>query len=211
MDHSICMSRNFGKEHAHVHDVSFDDHLHSFAMYIHAICLTRSILPYKLHDQLWAIKFYKHGHSLGGYREMLYDCGCTPKAPNIYHFFSDCEKTWAASKWWGNHLPYHYMMKLGDILRWSHMWDYDPPPSLHLIVYVLLVLIPHDDDALIFVGSMIGGMAHWLDVSIGNEASHIYSCFKRRMGHYMDTTLHHLFPYEKSHMFDLCLWEEPLT
>ena len=30
------------------------------------------------------------------------------------------------------------------------------------------------------------------------------------MGHYMSTTLYHLFPYEISHMIDLCLWEEPL-
>ena len=103
------------------------------------------------------------------------------------------------------------MMQSGDLLRWFHMWDYDPPPSLHLIIYVLRVLIPHDDDALIFVRNMIGGMTHWLDVSIGNENSHIYSCFKKRMGHYMATTLHHFFPYEKSHMFDLCLWEKPLT
>ena len=48
------------------------------------------------------------------------------------------------------------------------MWDYDPPPLLHLIVYVSLVLIPYVDDVLISVGDMIGGMTHWLDVSIGN-------------------------------------------
>ena len=103
------------------------------------------------------------------------------------------------------------MMQSGDLLRWFHMWDYDPPPSLHLIVYVSLVLITHDDVDLNFVGDMIGGMTHWLDVSIGNETSHIYSCFKGRMGHYMATALYHLFPYAKGHMFDLFLWEKLLT
>ena len=76
------------------------------------------------------------------------------------------------------------------------MWDYDPPPSFHLIIYVSLVFIPHDDDVLIFVGNMMGGMTHWLDVSIGNENSHISSCFKGSMGHYMVAELYHLFTYE---------------
>ena len=71
MDHSLFMSRNFGKEHAYVHNVSFDDYLHSFTMYMQAIALRRSILTYKIHGQLWAINISKHGHSLGGYREMF--------------------------------------------------------------------------------------------------------------------------------------------
>ena len=90
-------------------------------------------------------------------------------------------------------------------MRWFHMWDYDPPPLLHLIVCVSLVLIPYVDDVIIIVGDMIGGMTHWLDVSIGNEISHTSSCFKKRMGHYMDVALYHLFPYEVSHMVDLSL------
>ena len=64
MDHSICMSINFGKEHAYVHDVSFGEYFHSFTMYMQAIAPRRSILPYKIHGQLWAIKFFEHGHSL---------------------------------------------------------------------------------------------------------------------------------------------------
>ena len=34
MDHSICMSRDYGKEHVNVHNVLFDDYLHSFTMYM---------------------------------------------------------------------------------------------------------------------------------------------------------------------------------
>ena len=94
------------------------------------------------------------------------------------------------------------MMQSGYLLHWFHLWDYDPPPSLHLIVYVLLVLIPHDDDALIFVRDMIGGMKDWLDVSIGNEISHTFyaSYFKGSMGDDMETIVDHMFLYEVSHI-----------
>ena len=69
----------------------------------------------------------------------------------------------------------------------------------------------HDDnDALSFVGNIMGGMTHWLDVSIGNETSHTSSCFKGGMGHYMAATIYHLYPYEVIHMIDLILLEEPL-
>ena len=98
MDHSICMSRNFGEEHAYVHNVLFDKYLNSLTMNMQAIAPRRKIIPDKIHFQLWAINIFYHGHSLGGYREMLYHCGCTPKAPNIFHIFRNCEKTWETSK-----------------------------------------------------------------------------------------------------------------
>ena len=111
MDHSICMNRIVGKENVYVHNVSFDDYFHSFTMCIHAIDPRRSIIPYKLHGQIWAINISEHGHSLQGQREILYHCGCIHKAPNISHTFSHGEMTWTKSKWWGNHLPYHYLMQ----------------------------------------------------------------------------------------------------
>ena len=104
MGHSICMSRDYGKEHVYVHSVLLDDYLHSFKMYMQAISPRRSILPYKIQCQIWSINIVEHGHSLGGYREMIYHSRCTPKAPNISHIFSICEKTWATSKWCGNML-----------------------------------------------------------------------------------------------------------
>ena len=93
-----------------------------------------------------------------------------------------------------------------------HLRDHFPSPLLlHMAASMTFIMIPYVDDVLIIFGDMIGGMTHRLDVSIGNETSNIYSCFKGSMGHYMAATLHHLFPYEGSHMIDLCLWEEPLT
>ena len=34
MDNSICMRRNFGKGYVYMHDVSLDDYLNSFTMYM---------------------------------------------------------------------------------------------------------------------------------------------------------------------------------
>ena len=94
MHHSICLRRNFGEEYAHVNNVSFDYCLHYFTMYMKAMTPRRSILPYKLHGQLWATKISEHGHSLGGKREILFHDWCIPKAPNISHTFSHSEMTW---------------------------------------------------------------------------------------------------------------------
>ena len=105
---------------------------------------------------------------------MLYHYECTRKEPKISHLFSHCEKTWETSKWWGNHLPYHYLMQSGDILHWFHMWDYDPPPLLHMVVYVSLVLIPYIDDVLIIFMGMIGGRMEGLDVPFGRDILHVY-------------------------------------
>jgi len=80
-----------------------------------------------------------------------------------------------------------------------------------MVASMTLIVIPYVDDVLIIVGNLIGGLTHWLYVSIGNETSHTSSCFKGSIGNYMAATLYHLFPYEGSHMIDLCLWEEPLT
>ena len=65
------------------------------------------------------------------------------------------------------------------------------------------IVIPYVDYVIIILGDMIGGMTHWLDVSIGNETSHTSSCFRRIMGHHMDATLYYFLPYEGSHMIDL--------
>ena len=85
------------------------------------------------------------------------------------------------------------------------MRDHCPSTLLHMEASMTLIMIPYVDDVLIIVGDMTGGMTHWLDVSVGNETSHISSCFRRSMGHYIATKLYHLFPYQMSHMIDLCL------
>ena len=98
MSHSICMGKAYGKDIVWLHNDLYNEYVHSLTIYVQVIAPRRSILPYRLHGQ-------KH-HS-----------GCTSKAPNISHHFRICEKTWEASKWWGNHLPHHYLMQSGDVLR----------------------------------------------------------------------------------------------
>ena len=142
MHHSICLRRNFGEKCAQVNNVLFDEDMHYFTMYMQAIAPRRSIIPYKLHGQLWAIKISIHGHSLGDQREILFHDGCIPKAPNISHTFSHSEMTWEACKWWGNHLPHIDLMQSGDAPRWFHMWDYDPHPYAQISVSIYVLLIP---------------------------------------------------------------------
>ena len=196
---SDLVSTLYGKDLVFTHNDLYDEYLHSFTIHVQAIAPSRSIIPYKLNGQLGSTNIVEHVHSLGGYREMIYHSGCEPKAPNITHLLKSCEKTMRRIKCWGNHLPYHNLRQSRDILCWFHMWDYDPPPLLHLMFYVSLVLILYVYD-LIIVGDMIGGMTHWLDVAIGNGTSHTSSCLKGIMGHYVANILYHLFPYEVRHM-----------
>ena len=116
MGHSICINKYYGKEHVYVNNDFLEDYFHSFTMYMQAIAPSGRILPYKIHGRLWFISIVEHGHYLGGYKEIIYLLGCIPKAPNISHLFKTCEKTMAASKWWENHLPYHYLMQSGELL-----------------------------------------------------------------------------------------------
>ena len=81
-------------------------------MFMQPIAPRRITIPYKI----LATKISEHGHSLGDQREILYHCGCTPKAPNIYHTFNHGEMNWAASKWLENHLPHHDLMHSRDLL-----------------------------------------------------------------------------------------------
>ena len=53
------------------------------------------------------------------------------------------------------------------------MWDYDPPPVLHMEASMTLIMIFYVDDVLIIDVGMIGGMTHGLDMPIGNEILHI--------------------------------------
>ena len=110
MHYSIFRWRNVGKEYAFVSHDSFDYYFYSFTMYMQVIAPKRSVIPYKLHGQIWATNIFEHGHSLIGKREILFHDGCFPKAPNISHTFSHGEMTCEASKWWGNQLPHVDLM-----------------------------------------------------------------------------------------------------
>ena len=65
----------------------------------------------------------------------------------------------------------------------------------------------HDIDAT----NMKGGMTHWVNVLMGNGISHICSYFKKRIKHYMATTLYILFLFTKGHVLNLYHEEKSLT
>ena len=109
MNHSICMSIAYCKDLVFMHNDLYDEYLNSFTIHVQAIVPSGRILPHKLHGKLWAINNFDHGHSLGGYREMISHLGCAPKAPNITHLLIGCEETMVEIKWWGYHLSCHYM------------------------------------------------------------------------------------------------------
>ena len=73
-----------------------------------------------------------------------------------------------------------------------------------MVASMILIVVPYVAVVLIFIGSMIGGVAHWLDVSLGGEISHIVciACSNGSMREYVATTKKHLFPFEVSHMID---------
>ena len=64
------------------------------------------------------------------------------------------------------------------------MWDYDPPPFLHMVVFVSLVLIPYSDDVLIIIMGMNGGRMGGLSMPFGRKILHVFyaSFFKDNIG-----------------------------
>ena len=144
----------------------------------------RSDSSCKSHGKHWATKISEFGHSLVVQREIFFHDGCFPKAPNISHIFSHCEMTCAASKWWGNHLPYLDLMQAGDALGWYHMWDYDPPPHAQIYVYVYVVLLPYLDDIVVLFMGMYGGRMGGLYLPHGMDILHVpyVSYFREKIG-----------------------------
>ena len=105
--HNSMYRRNIDGENSdHVMQASFSDLTHYFTMFLQEMTPKRSVASCKSHGKHWATTISQFGHSLVVQREILFHDGCFPKTPNISHIFSHGEITCAASKWWGNHLPY---------------------------------------------------------------------------------------------------------
>ena len=47
------------------------------------------------------------------------------------------------------------------------MWDHFISPLLHMVASMTLIMIPYAEDVITFVGDMVGGETHMLDVSLG--------------------------------------------
>ena len=95
-------------------------------------------------------------------------------------------------------------------MNWFHIWDYDPPPLLHMAAYVSLVLIPYIDDVFILIIGMNEGRMQGLNMPFGRDILHVSysSCFMEKIGQTMIATLDLFLPYEMSHLHLMSTWEE---
>ena len=91
---------------------------------------------------------------------------------------------------------------------WLHLRDHCPSPLLHMETSMVLIMVPYVSFVLISIRSMIGGETHWVDVSFGEEDSHIFciTCSKGSMGDDMATATKHLSLYEVGHEIDWSTW-----
>ena len=73
---------------------------------------------------------------------------------------------------------------------------------------IILIMVPYVDVVSILIGRMIRGETHWMDVSFGEENSHIFcsTCSKGSMGYDMATTTKHLSLYVEGHEIDGMIW-----
>ena len=90
------------------------------------------------------------------------------------------------------------------------MWDYDPPPFLHISVCMYLVLIPYINDVLILFMGMIGGRMGGLYVPYGRDILHFHyaACFKEDLGQTMIFSLDLLLLYGMNHLHLMRTLEE---
>ena len=92
------------------------------------------------------------------------------------------------------------------------MRDHCPSPLLYMEASMVLLMIPHAEDVLIFVGGMVRGETHLLGVSLGEGSPHFFytTCSKGSMRNYMATIAYYLFLYDVDHMFCWSTWGMPL-
>ena len=110
---------------------------------------------YGSHSFLGANGNSELGHSLDVQREIPFHDGCF-KAPKLCNNFSHVKVTHAVEVWWECHLPHLDLMKTRGALRWNHMWDFDPPPQVQILVCIYVILLPYIDDILVFFMGFYG-------------------------------------------------------
>ena len=90
------------------------------------------------------------------------------------------------------------------------MWDYDPPPFFHIVVYMYLVLIPYIDDVLILIMGMNGGRMGGLIMPFGRDTLHFYyaTCFRENIGQTMFVSFELLSPYGMDYLHLMRTLEE---
>ena len=134
---------------AEPHDV-FIIYFHFLNTHMQVLALRGGTFADGLHKPLWAMNNGDVGHSLGDLGEMMNSSWCGSLTPTIIHLVQACKKDGAASKCWGECFSYHILWQLGGKLRWLHMRDHCPSPLLYMEASMILLMISHVEDGLIF-------------------------------------------------------------
>ena len=106
---AITALETWGEGHACEDLILLCDCMCSSTPYLQAMTPKSSVIPYKLHGQIWAKIVLEFGHSLDGLSEILHHDGCFPKAPNLNSTFSHAGMMREESKCPANHLPHLYL------------------------------------------------------------------------------------------------------
>ena len=166
------------------------------------------------HGPLKAMNYVDAGHSLKVLGKLLYYSWCDSCTTTMMHLFQAFRRDGAARKCWGRHFSFLILWQLRVKMRWLHMRKHLPSPLSYMAASMILIMIPYVENVLT-LGNMVGGEAHWWDVSLVEGVPHSFftACFNGRMRYYMATMVYHLSPCEVGHMFVgdmplLCIREE---
>ena len=71
-------------------------------------------------------------------------------------------------------------MKASVALCWHHMWNFDPPPHVHISACIYVVLLPYIDDILVFFMGLFSQRMSNLYVPHGIELQLVLhdTCFR---------------------------------
>ena len=146
---------------------------------------------------------------------LLYSSWCDYFTPPMMYILQEFPRNKETKKCWGRHLSYLFLWQLRIKLCWLHMREHIPSYLSQMAASMLLIIIPQAKYVLIFVGGIVGGKAHLLNVPLGEGVPHSFciACFHGSMRLCMATMIDHLSLCKVSHMFVgdmplICIGEE---
>ena len=180
-------------------------YLHALTISLQCIALQRGKFFFRLHGPFLA-SYYD------GYNHLLYDFGqffgCFLYAQLIHsaiYYLLVYVMTYTTSHLSRNNLPCYFLKLQWGRLRCDYLGDcwYLPAPheTFSISLILMLIIIPFVYVVISFMGNMIGGETHWVDVFFGEEDPHTFciTCSKGSMGGDMATTSKYLFLYKEGH------------
>ena len=124
------------------------------------------------HGPSKAMNYVDADHSLENLGKLLYSSWCDSFTPTMMYILQAFQRHEAANKCWGRHLSYLVLWQLRIKLCSLHMREHIPSYLSHMAALILLIMIPQAEYVLIFVGGIVGGKAHSLNVPLGEGVPH---------------------------------------